>query len=409
MFKKVRILFLLILAFIIISPLPVLADAAPVRGLGASIVPIENRQITMSQEKVTIRVIESDEPEGNPVRDLLVEARFTFTNEGDETTLKMGFPFPLDKEGNPPYWQPTSFEVTVNGNRVKYTDEKGETGDYGLWYVWEVTIPANESVEVLTRYRIHPSQAYNEDYSDPFLYSRYILKSGAYWKGNIGQAKIYLEFDPRKLDIYRALPGNYKEDYGIYLWDLLNFEPEHDISFEIWGKNMLQAFFNTEKSKVGPDQVKASSSLLPEDRNSPLNAFDGDNSTAWAEGGSAYGEGEWIWFNLSQENKVGEKNPFYLEEIGIVNGNAKSQDLFQKNCRVKDMTIEFSNGLKKNITLRDNDQVQWFKISPADPTDSVKFIIQSVYPGSANTDTCISDIYFRGTYSPKYREKYEQN
>lgn len=398
---------ILLLFFILF--IPAYCDIAPMRGIGSTIVPIENDQVMMISEDVTIRVIDSKKSRFKPVRDLLVEAHFILKNMGQETELEMGFPFPTPSKNSPYYQKPWNFEVLLNGKRTKFSDKQCKDEDYALWYTWRAKIPEGKILAVTVRYRISPSQPYTENWYDPYHYSRYLLSTGRYWKGPIGNVKLYLDYNPNEIEIYRASPGAFNKSYGRLEWSWINLEPTQDISFEMWGKSMFIAFFHRKKDKITKQEIKSSSTLAPIKSYSPINAFDGDKTTAWAEGAGGYGQGEWLWFNLSEKNKVGKTKLFYLEKFGIRNGYTKSEDLFSKNSRVKTAIIEFSDGTRKKIELKDTDEVQWFDINPPAKTGYFKLIIQSVYRGSKHSDTCISDIFFRGTYSPSGRKENEEN
>jgi len=396
----------ILLLFFILS-IPAYCDIAPVRGIGSTIVPINNDQVVMLSEDVTIRVIDSQKSRFKPVRDLLVEANFILKNTGDETELEMGFPFPAPSKKNPYYFKPSNFDVLLNGKKAKFSDKECKEGDFSLWYHWKVKIPEKETLVVTIRYRYFSSQPYTESWYDPYHYSRYLLSTGKYWKGPIGKIKFYLDYNPDEIDIYRASPDNYYHRYGRLEWRWINHEPEKDISFEMWGKSMFKAFFHKKRVDITRDEINSSSTLRPEKQYSPINAFDGDKTTAWVEGVGGYGQGEWLFFNLSEKNKFDKTWLFYLEKFGIRNGYTKSKELYRKNNRVKTAIIEFSDGTRREIELKDIDEVQWFDLSPPVKTGSFKLIIQSVYPGSRCDDTCISDIFFRGTYSPSGREENE--
>ncbi|MCD4784424.1 MAG: discoidin domain-containing protein [Candidatus Eremiobacteraeota bacterium] len=398
----------ILLLFFILS-IPAYCDIAPIRGIGSTIVPIKNDQVMMLSQDVTIRVIDSQKSRFKPIRDLLVEAHFILKNTGPETELEMGFPFPTPSKNNPYYQKPWGFNVLLNGKRTKLSDKQHKDGNYTLWYTWSAKIPEKEILAVTVRYRFSPSQPYTESWYDPYHYSRYLLSTGKYWKGPIGNAKIYMDYNPNEVDIYRASPVGYIKSYGKFEWSWINLEPTQDIVFEMWGKNMFSSFFHKKKNDITKQEIKSSSTLAPIKDYAPVNAFDGDKTTAWVEGAGGYGKGEWLSFNLSEKNKQGKSRLFYLEKFGIRNGYTKSEDLFRKNNRVKTAIIEFSDGTRKKIELKDMGEIQWFDVSPPVITGHFKLIIQSVYQGSNYNDTCISDIFFRGTYSPSGRNENEDN
>jgi len=397
-----------IFVFVLAAAIAVFADMAPVRGVGSTIIPINSDKIEMVSEQVTITPMEGQSGHFGTIRDILVQAEFELRNSTeDDVDLETGFPFPDFKEEPHKYEKPISFEVMIDNRRVKTEQKQGETGEYGLWYVWKTSIPSHKTVRVITRYRIFPSQAHSKFWVEPYTYSKYIMKTGAFWKGPIGQAIIRLQYNPRQYDVYRVFPENHQQRYGQRIWVWNNFEPTQDISFEVWGRDSLRDMFNTDKKGVDETRVKASSCMYPVKEFAPCNVLEGDPSSIWAENAVGDGVGEWIWINLTQTNKMGEERHFCLEKIGIVNGFAKDLITFRANNRVRKAVLEFDDGSQKLIELHDDMKTQWFDVNPPISCKSVKLIIKSVFRGSKTNDTCISDIMFRGSYAPDARSKNE--
>ncbi|MGA1871426.1 MAG: NADase-type glycan-binding domain-containing protein [bacterium] len=133
-------------------------------------------------------------------------------------------------------------------------------------------------------------------------------------------------------------------------------------------------------------QSSASSILENKARYSHKNIIDGDIFTAWSEGNKGDGIGEWVKLDF------GEMKTLYY--IGIIPGYSKYNDkvgeVWFKNNRVKNATLEFSDGSKKQIELIDKQQIQYFKVGKK--SNSVKIIIDEVYKGSTWPDTCISEV-----------------
>ncbi|MBQ6630973.1 MAG: discoidin domain-containing protein [Romboutsia sp.] len=137
------------------------------------------------------------------------------------------------------------------------------------------------------------------------------------------------------------------------------------------------------------DNVHASSHLIKKSKNyKPENAIDNNISTAWIEGLSDDGIGQFIEFS--------SKNTFRVDKIDIINGFSKSEDLYMKNNRVKKITLEFSDGKKQVHELLDNNMdYQTIDVGGVN-TNSVKVIIEEVYKGNKYSDTCISEISMYG-------------
>jgi hypothetical protein len=110
--------------------------------------------------------------------------------------------------------------------------------------------------------------------------------------------------------------------------------------------------------------------------------------TAGVEGDSSDGIGEWIEFDLDTE--------YEINRIDIINGYDKSDLVFKLNNRVKKMDIQFSDTIKSNVMLDDNNGWQSFDFKPI-RTNSLRFIIKDIYKGLKYKDTCISEILIWGT------------
>jgi hypothetical protein len=120
----------------------------------------------------------------------------------------------------------------------------------------------------------------------------------------------------------------------------------------------------------------------------PSNLIDGDVNTAWVEGVKGAGKGEYIM--LQNEGEA------LISSISLINGYAKSYDLYIKNNRVKEIELEFSNGKVVNAQLEDGViDFQTIDLDESIRTSYVKLLIVDTYPGSKFDDTCISEILIR--------------
>ena len=116
----------------------------------------------------------------------------------------------------------------------------------------------------------------------------------------------------------------------------------------------------------------------------PKNLYDGDPSTAWVEGARGHGIGEWVTFRFEYS--------MAFRYFWIVNGYAKSGDLFRKNGRVRELLVEAAGGVKYKFILEDSMRRQTVTLPRVVESPWVKFTIQSVYPGEAYSDTAISEL-----------------
>ena len=138
------------------------------------------------------------------------------------------------------------------------------------------------------------------------------------------------------------------------------------------------------------DNVYALSHLIQKSMNYKVeNVIDDNPSTAWIEGVSDDGIGQFIQFSSN--------NTFRVDKIDIINGFSKNQKTYMKNNRVKKVIIEFSDKSQQVYELEDNNmEYQTIDIGGIN-TNSVKVIIQEVYTnGRVYKDTCISEISVYG-------------
>ena len=138
------------------------------------------------------------------------------------------------------------------------------------------------------------------------------------------------------------------------------------------------------------DNVYASSHLIQKSMNYKVeNVIDDNPSTAWIEGVSDDGIGQFIQFSSN--------NTFRVDKIDKINGFSKNQKTYMKNNRVKKVIIEFSDKSQQVYELEDNNmEYQTIDIGGIN-TNSVKVIIQEVYTnGRVYKDTCISEISVYG-------------
>ncbi|MGB4269481.1 MAG: hypothetical protein WBK20_09895 [Spirochaetota bacterium] len=144
---------------------------------------------------------------------------------------------------------------------------------------------------------------------------------------------------------------------------------------------------------------EASSHLPPykDIKYEPYYAADNKITTAWCEGVKGDGIGEWIKFDLDMWDP--HDRIFNIYRVLIVNGVAASKELYYANNRVKKLQLEFSEGQKKIIELRDGVlDYQIFVVHTK--AEWVRMRILEVYKGKKYDDTCISEVEFETIIHP---------
>ncbi len=181
-------------------------------------------------------------------------------------------------------------------------------------------------------------------------------------------------------------------------------------------QNTIIRGFDPEEGKTLEIQEWAASSFLtesgkPADEYGPFKAIDYKYNTAWCEGGKGPGIGEWIKFDFSEWYSYSRLSNVY--RILIINGLAANKDLYFANNRVKKLEVEFSEGEKRIIELKDG-VLDYQKFIFHIKAKWIKLKILDVYKGSKFDDTCISEVDFETTthpcdLTPKQRQTLKEN
>jgi len=166
----------------------------------------------------------------------------------------------------------------------------------------------------------------------------------------------------------------------------------------------------------------------------------GDRRTAWCEGVSGYGIGEWVTMSiLTKGDYAGRDEHICFTQVMIVNGYAKDATTWKNNSRVKTLRLYAGNESLCDLALDDVINPQIFNLAEAGaifpaksgkivnlsekeafpniPPSSIlwnyeipqspiyqtdlKFEILEVYPGDKYDDTCLTGIavnVFTGMY-----------
>ncbi|MHB1343675.1 MAG: discoidin domain-containing protein [Thermoleophilia bacterium] len=142
---------------------------------------------------------------------------------------------------------------------------------------------------------------------------------------------------------------------------------------------------------VDPTSTFASSTLPAEGENDyrDRNIADGRLSTAWSEGAEGAGVGEWVQLDLN--------GPTTLAAIEIANGYQKDERRFRGNPRVERLRVEYSDGSSRTVRLHDDMGFQIITASPT-PTEWVRFVIESTYPGDTWEDASLSEVRLYRTH-----------
>lgn len=138
--------------------------------------------------------------------------------------------------------------------------------------------------------------------------------------------------------------------------------------------------------------IVASSVLSPQGSSNYKvgNLHDFNHETAWVEGVSGYGVGQWIEYQGVGGNSI--------STIKILNGYVKNDRAWSQNSRVKRLKVYCDGKPICVFELQNSRSLQSFDVSDLDmdhyARKTFRFEILEVYPGTTYQDTVISEIYF---------------
>lgn len=220
---------------------------------------------------------------------------------------------------------------------------------------------------------------------------------------------------------YKALEENYllsQEDEKF----INSFTERYSNSINQYGDQILDVeLLESPFNLLGPGcswycgamyHTRVSSYLKPIKNNTySEESLDDDIRTAWVEGVSGYGIGEYIEFSF----------PYYgprATSCTIVNGYNKNEETWRKNSRVKTLNLYENEELIGIVNLKDTRDAQTFDLPYPIPNrddneergplfindtsytffkpTKLKFVITDVYKGEKYDDTAISAIIFDG-------------
>lgn len=364
-----------------------------------------------------------------------VSVEYEMSNEGPEIEITAGFPgfeynkkfeieqYSIQDGTNPLPW---TFRRGQTTPRIVLEDEEMEQSIpvYLSWLVSKNHFNASETKRIRISYISRYYYSY-EIVSDCLSYSdsimRYLLSTGATWKGPIlkGQITIHpVSIDPSAVSIQTQL--KFLNQAGSYTCVFSNLEPNvrDDIeiriannrvvvegSYSIDDPSLKQGFVWTyipqSQSWAYIDlvnyKIKASSTLTDSGGSYPaVNLKDKSFDTAWAEGVEGDGIGESLTLTLDQ--------PMKLDAIGIVPGYAKSFSTYFNNNRIRQLSLIINDETTLQAELPD--EYSFYKNDPAgiryvslgsykNKIRTIRLVIDSVYPGTKYHDSCISEIHLQ--------------
>ncbi|NIA10929.1 MAG: hypothetical protein GWP10_14675 [Nitrospiraceae bacterium] len=240
------------------------ADGGPVYQAGLNVIPYHNDSIEMEKEDLFITFFEgkagryTDRASDNAK----VQAKFVFKNTGNETEQKIGFPFGIPRiKSKFRFIEPM---VKVNGKVVKaeLVNPKYDSP----WLIFTVHFAKNEKKLVEVDYTVFPEPGY-------FLY---VLKTGALWKGTIGELNIDISMQDKAIYPYviSISPEGYEIQGNHIVYHLKDYEPTKNIEIEFLPYNFYKEIKplrdKAMETNSEEDYYAYAKALLPDD---PFGSF----------------------------------------------------------------------------------------------------------------------------------------
>jgi hypothetical protein len=368
-----------------------------------------------------------------------VSVEYIFHNTGSGILVKAGFPDIVYKNKN----EIENYRIEadgislaskfIKGSETTYVplpynlSEDWSSGKLRLnWLISHVQFSKNEEKKVKitynSRYATTAGGISDDVDYDPETF-RYLLSTGAVWKGPIRKGTITIKAvstDPDEL-IFKP-SGRFKRNGGIFIWkfenlkptkkdDILidlndpvsikmNYDPGDEIGLSYYSfQDMQKKYYFASHSYM----ASASSTLNPAKKYSAGNIKDMKRATAWCEGSAGAGTSEYLLLKLNA--------PARVSRIGIMPGYAKSRGTYFKNNRVAQVTAVVNDTFRGTSSFPD-EFVTYDPLYPKayryidisgfkDPVKRIKLIIDKTYPGTKYNDTCISEVVLQKQFRSK--------
>lgn len=228
-----------ILVFLFLSFIsPAHGNDAVYFGSGVTVYPVKHEDIQLVSEVITIT-------KGVGLG-WGVEAVLNFKNHGDKTSVQMGFPFdtygpeePWDTDNtaqfDPKYLPNPKFRTFIKGQEIKVIRRKGwdksplQDLNYPVVYTFTVPFEKGEAKSIRHTYSVMGTDWSTGDYE-----IKYILKTGALWKGNIENIKVKMILPRNSVsEITEITPQVQstlkKKNTTVYLWEFKKIKPDFNI------------------------------------------------------------------------------------------------------------------------------------------------------------------------------------
>ncbi len=377
-----------------------------------------------------------------------VRIEYVLHNPGKKVKIEAGFPSAIGVEiqydeanpDKPKYGKPTleAFSLKADGKPVKVTQRTDDMKliESGLvegavvtsWHSFSLDLAAGQTCKLSVSYR-NPYYGEYDYVSDDErigpLSFKYLFSAAGLWKGAIKDGTVVVRaVTVPAASVQFSHPKRYTSSgAGEWTWTFTDFEPTLEDDLTLVTRPAFYGHYESEEIPGKKDEyrgagnyvgygvkrdeegkfkggtwefhrknyeVTASSSLAPSAdlTYTAGNVQDGDRGMAWVEGVKGPGVGESLTLQLEKPAKV--------TRVSLVNGYAKSRELYEKNSRVAEFAVRV-NGLDPfTVSIPDEflkDEEFFFDLPKLEePVKTVKLTIQKVHPGTKYEDTAVSEV-----------------
>ena len=200
------------------------ADIAPTYAVGKTIQSMDDVTVRLVSENVRIVI-------DNNVAD--VQCEFNLLNEGPPDIIEVGFPQYHDTDDLYDFRAEANGKVfLVETKRVNARDTKPSDKKMVWWKTFSIPFDSTgQTVTVKISYwiRLSPSRRHSSD-----EYFMYVLKTGAFWKGNIQEATFTVTLKNTHFEQLTEInPESYSRKENEIIWHNKDFEPTKNIEIYI--------------------------------------------------------------------------------------------------------------------------------------------------------------------------------
>lgn len=354
-----------------------------------------------------------------------IRIEYVLHNPGKKVTVECGFPS-ITEEGSmfaPPPTSPPKpkmlegFSLRADGKTIvaKLREDQGAVPGFAgrqleSWHVVKIPFAAGQTRHIQVSYR-NPYHFSFHSVSDDWRHSApsltYAFSAAGLWAGPIRQGSVIVTattVDPAKVRF--SHPKRFVEENGTWKWSFTDFEPtlEDDLVIETrddesgfhggyvaHGGEWKDSFGKGARWMMYARFTAAASSVLKEPDGTEHvaeNIADWGRDTAWVEGQESDGVGESLTLTLAKPAKV--------SRVGIVNGYAKSRELYLANNRAIQLKVSVNDGKPFDVEIPDEyleHEHFWFDLpKPSVLVKTIKLEIGAIHLGTRYRDTAISDI-----------------